>query len=84
MPGWPGYVTVQMYMDDSGEIKGFPMNERATKIMQACQTKRNTPVFGDVFISRYYDDENIFRQTQHHNIFSFFFNLKNKLKNKKN
>ena len=56
------YITVQMYLDDNGTFKEYPRNIRAESIVKECNTFRMNPVYGDVFISKYYDDEENFRR----------------------
>ena len=50
-----GYVGVSMYVDDKGQGKGSPPNERASQICTACGLA--TAVVGDAFIARAWDDQ---------------------------
>ena len=50
-----GWIGVNMYVDDQGEAKNLPLNERATAICQACGVMM--AVRGDCFISRFRDHE---------------------------
>lgn len=50
------YIGVSLYCDGTGKIKGLPINERASAIAQACGHS-TLVVFGDCFLSRYYDNE---------------------------
>ena len=56
------YNTVQMYLDDNGQFKGYKRNVRAESIAQTCNVPRLSPIMGDVFISGYYDDDENFRR----------------------
>lgn len=50
-----GYIGVSMYCDQNGKTKNFELNTRATSLAQACGHANQ--IFGDVFIGRYYDNE---------------------------
>ena len=51
-----GFVGVSLYCDAYGSAKKCPPNKRATDIARACGYD-NLVVFGDAFLSRYYDNE---------------------------
>ncbi|CAG9466316.1 unnamed protein product [Pedinophyceae sp. YPF-701] len=56
------YTCVNMYVDDSGQIKNLPPNPRASQIAQTCGNL--SEVRGDAFIARVVDDEagDVFRR----------------------
>jgi len=54
------YTSVQMYVDDKGQLKKLPVNQRATDILRMCG--KNIEVLGDAYIARYYDDEKEFKR----------------------
>mmetsp|Transcript_25111 Transcript_25111/g.42402 ORF Transcript_25111/g.42402 Transcript_25111/m.42402 type:complete len:280 (-) Transcript_25111:161-1000(-) len=51
-----GYIGVSLYCDGTGKTKGLPVNSRATAIARACGHAQ-LEVFGDCYLSRYYDNE---------------------------
>mmetsp|Transcript_24329 Transcript_24329/g.35662 ORF Transcript_24329/g.35662 Transcript_24329/m.35662 type:complete len:290 (+) Transcript_24329:57-926(+) len=51
-----GYIGVSLYSHIEGADSGLPANKRATDIAQACGHK-SVVVYGDAFLSRYYDNE---------------------------
>lgn len=51
-----GFEGVSMYCDGNGEVKGAPLNCRATSIVQACGHEKLV-VRGDAFLGRCYDNE---------------------------
>jgi len=55
--GWRGLEQIYMYVDDYGKLNHYPPNERARQLLNEVGAKHNGPVWGDCFISRYYDDD---------------------------
>jgi len=55
--GWRGLEQIYMYVDDYGKLNHYPPNERAKDLLNQVGAKHNGPVWGDCFISRYYDDD---------------------------
>eukprot|EP00747_Dinoflagellata_sp_TGD_P214176 gnl/TRDRNA2_/TRDRNA2_87067_c0_seq2.p1 gnl/TRDRNA2_/TRDRNA2_87067_c0~~gnl/TRDRNA2_/TRDRNA2_87067_c0_seq2.p1 ORF type:complete len:382 (-),score=64.75 gnl/TRDRNA2_/TRDRNA2_87067_c0_seq2:276-1421(-) len=51
-----GYLGVSAYLDDKGVSKNLEVNSRATSMLAACG-HRIADMHGDVFFSRYFDDE---------------------------
>jgi hypothetical protein len=51
-----GYIGISMYSHCDGKESGLEINSRATEIAQACG-HLSTVVYGDAFLSRYYDNE---------------------------
>ena len=51
-----GYIGVSLYCDGTGKVKNLPVNVRASQLAQACG-HANLVVFGDCYLSRYYDNE---------------------------
>lgn len=52
------YTGLAMYVDDRGQLKNLSRNQRASSIAQSCQ--QSIDVLGDVFIARYYDNDETF------------------------
>lgn len=52
------YTTISIYCDDKGQIKSLPINQRATLLCK--QIGNNIDVLGDIFIARYYDNQDKF------------------------
>jgi hypothetical protein len=50
------YIGISMYSHCDGKDSGLEINSRATEIAQACG-HLSTIVYGDAFLSRYYDNE---------------------------
>lgn len=55
-----GFVGVYMYCDDQATLKHLPTNMRATQI--AAEAGQALQVSGDVFIGRYFDNEEDFKR----------------------
>lgn len=55
-----GFVGVYMYCDDQATLKHLPINQRATAI--AAAAGQALEVSGDVFIGRYFDNEDDFKR----------------------
>ncbi|GMH95777.1 hypothetical protein TL16_g13230, partial [Triparma laevis f. inornata] len=49
-------TAVSMYSDDKAKNKNLPFNKKATGLARACGHGQ-AELFGDAFVSRYYDDE---------------------------
>lgn len=54
------FICVSMYTDDNGQAKELPFNRRATELCS--RIARPTQVRGDVFLSRFFDDEDNFER----------------------
>lgn len=50
------YIGVSMYTDSNAQIKQLGINQRATELARTCGYP-DAQVFGDAFVSRYYDNE---------------------------
>ena len=56
VPKAPDFLSVSMYSDPAGEMKGLPENSRATALLRAAG-HASTMLRGDVFLSRVLDNE---------------------------
>jgi len=55
-------ISVMMYIDDNGQVSNYPNNPRAQQIVRSVNSKHSGPVWGDAFISRYYDNGDDFNR----------------------
>ena len=51
------YIGVSMYTDTNAKVKQLGINQRATELARTCGYP-DAQIFGDAFVSRYYDNEN--------------------------
>jgi len=54
--GWRGFEQIDLYIDKYATLNNYPENGRAEKLLNEVGTKHGGLVWGDCFVSRFYDN----------------------------